>query len=321
LSSAFSFLLGDGVNDSPALKQAAIGIAMGLAGSAVAKEAADIVLLDDNFASIVFGIREGRMLFANLKKSIAYTLAHLPPEVVPVLIWGYGGIPQPMGSLFALCIDLLTELVPATSFAFEKAESSIMQVPPRNTKTDRLTSFNLLAYSYLQAGLILTGGCFLYYFLAFRHYGVSATDLFQNNNKYFPYTSYNFVTHDGSGRVYDKHDQNYILAVVQTGWYIMIWSGQLAHLFVCRTTTVSIFEHGLFTNKIANYGVFTAMCLGIIVAYTPGIRIIVGSANPFSLDILYSSLLVWGLLWIYTEARKYVTRNYPNHWINKWLAW
>lgn len=69
-----------------------------------------------------------RLLFANLKKSIAYTLAHLVPEVVPVLLWAFIGIPQPMGSILTLCIDLLTELAPATSLAFEKAESLIMQV-------------------------------------------------------------------------------------------------------------------------------------------------------------------------------------------------
>jgi sodium/potassium-transporting ATPase subunit alpha len=314
-------MTGDGVNDSPALKQAAIGVAMGLNGSAVAKEAADIILLDDNFASIVVGVREGRLLFANLRKSIAYTLAHLTPEVVPVLIWGYGGIPQPMGSLLALCIDLLTELVPATSFAFEKAESLIMQVPPRNVKTDKLTSVNLLSYAYLQAGGIITGACFLYYFRAFSRYGVSAQELFANNNKYFPYTSYDFVTHDGSGRVYNKKDQNYILAVIQTGWFMMIWVGQAAHVWTCRTNTVSIFEHGFFSNTVTNYGVVLAILLGCFVAYCPGIRIIVQSANPFSLEILYAALLVWGTLWGYTELRKWYTRNYPGTWLNKQLAW
>ncbi len=314
-------MTGDGVNDSPALKQAAIGVAMGMNGSAVAKEAADIVLLDDNFASIVTGIREGRLLFANLRKSIAYTLAHLTPEVIPVLIWGFGGIPQPMGSLFTLCIDLLTELVPATSFAYEKAESLIMQVPPRDVKKDKLTSFNLLFYAYIQAGFILTGGCFLYYFRAFSRYGVTAQDLFDNNNKYFPYTDYIFRTQDGSGRAYDEDDQAYILRVVQTGWYILIWAGQAAHLWTCRTTTVSIFEHGFFANEVANYGVFIAMGLGLIVSYVPGIREIVGSANPFSLEILYASIMMWGILWIFTEARKWLTRSHPTHWLNTYLAW
>lgn len=314
-------MTGDGVNDSPALKQAAIGIAMGLNGSAVAKEAADVVLLDDNFASIVVGIREGRLLFANLRKSIAYTLAHLTPEVIPVLIWGYGGIPQPMGSLLALCIDLFTEIAPATSFAYEKAESMIMHVPPRNVKTDKLTSLNLLFYAYGQAGIIITGACFLVYFRQFAHFDVSSSDLFSNDNKYFPKadTNDNFVTNDG--KVYGMHHQQHILQIVRAGWFLMIVIGQAAHVWNARTSTLSIFEHGFFANTYTNFGVIVALIFAMLVVYLPGVRYVVGASNPMSLEILYASLLVTGILFGWCEGRKWFTRTYPQHWINGYIAW
>ena len=261
------------------------------------------------------------MLFANLKKSIAYTLAHLVPEVVPVLLWAFVGMPQPMGSLLALCIDLLTDLVPATSFAYERAESLIMQVPPRNTKTDKLTSFNLLFYAYGQAGVILTAGCLLTFFLAFKFYGLSAHDVFATNNNFFPATDSNSVYTTSDGREYDEGAQSHILYVVQGAWYLGIVVGQASHVFVCRTTTVSIFEHGVFTNSITNIGVIAAICLGCFVVYTPGLQDIVQTRNPFSLHLLYCALLNFVAHWTTTEARKYMTRNYPNMWLNKWLAW
>jgi len=299
---------------------------MGMNGSDVAREAGDIVLLDDNFASIVVGIKEGRLLFANLKKSVAYTLAHLVPEILPVILWAFVGIPQAMGTLFSVFVDLFTELAPSSAFAYEKEESLIMLVPPRNTKTDKLLTLPMMLYAYLQTGLMVFAGCFYVYFITFQEFGVSAKDIFYTHGHYFnvpqdvesggPGGDF----YNSEGRRYTPDDQNYIMQKVWSAWYLQIVIGQAIHFFPARTIVSSIFEHGLFCNWHANWAMVISICLGVFITYCPGFQTANQGLNPLSLPHLYASLWLFGAIWGWTELRKWFTRNFKNTWVNKNLV-
>lgn len=168
---------GDGVNDSPALKKGDIGVAMGISGSEVSKEAADMIILDDNFATIVSGIEEGRLIFDNLKKSVYYLLTSNIPEIIPFLLFVTIEIPQVLSVMAIILIDVGTDLWPGISLAYEKAESDIMKRKPRDMHKDKLVNSRMICITYFQIGLMQAAAGFTCYFFLMSTYGFGVTDL------------------------------------------------------------------------------------------------------------------------------------------------
>lgn len=191
---------GDGVNDSPAIKKADIGIAMG-SGSDVAKNAADILLLDDDFSSIVVGVEQGRVMFDNLKKSITYALAVNIVELFPVLFFIIFQIPVPLSSILMLVICVGTDMAPAISLAYENGELDIMDRMPRSAKYDHLVTLKLISFSYMQIAIIELAGCMLVYFIVMNDYGIPfwTCQFLSNDVGYYPDPS----------DVYDPNEPNY----------------------------------------------------------------------------------------------------------------
>jgi sodium/potassium-transporting ATPase subunit alpha len=153
---------------------------MGIAGTPVTKNAADMILLDDNFASIVAGVEEGRLIFDNLKKSICYTLTSNIPEISPFLCWITMNTPMPLSTVLILAIDLGTDMVPAISMAYEDAEADIMKRPPRNAATDHLVTSKLICLAYLQIGVMQAMAGFYAWMLVLNDYGFPPTTLIGN---------------------------------------------------------------------------------------------------------------------------------------------
>lgn len=150
---------------------------MNISGSEVTKDAADMILLDDDFASIVNGVEEGRKIFDNLKKTIIYVLASNIPELMPFLAFIACRIPLPITNIFMIFIDVGTDILPAISLGYEKAEIDVMTRRPR-TKSDHLVSLKVINHAYALMGIVACGGGFSGYYVTMNHFGFPVLSLF-----------------------------------------------------------------------------------------------------------------------------------------------
>uniref|UniRef100_A0A3P8XDQ0 Sodium/potassium-transporting ATPase subunit alpha n=1 Tax=Esox lucius TaxID=8010 RepID=A0A3P8XDQ0_ESOLU len=303
---------GDGVNDSPALKKADIGVAMGISGSDVSKQAADMILLDDNFASIVTGVEEGRLIFDNLKKSIAYTLTSNIPEITPFLLFIIANIPLPLGTVTILCIDLGTDMVPAISLAYEAAESDIMKIPPRNSKTDKLVNERLISIAYGQIGMIQALAGFFTYFVILAENGFLPSKLLgirvEWDNKFCN------DLEDSYGQQWTYEQRKIVEFTCHTAFFASIVVVQWADLIICKTRRNSVFKQGM-RNKILIFGLFEETALAAFLSYCPGMDVAL-RMYPLRPNWWFCALPYSILIFVYDEIRKWIIRNLSG-WVEK----
>ena len=275
---------GDGANDAPSLREADIGVAMGASGTDVAREAADMVLLDDSFASIVKAVESGRAIYENLRKFIIYVFSHNWAELIPYVLYATLGLPLPLLVAQVLAIDLAIDVIPSLALSREPVEQGIMQEPPRSIK-ERIFSGGVFLRS-LYIGLIISAGamygCLTAWSQGGWHIGMQGTAL------------NNFVASPA-----------YLTGTTMTFAGIVV--AQIGNVLACRTHKISIFKTSLRNNKWIWLGILSQISILSALIYVPALQPLFGTTAIGPMQWIFLALLACIVI-LAEEIRKWFAR-------------